>query len=602
MKPTINYVSAGSETKLVRLVSVMLVSFCLIIVAYYLSSYFNSEGDLVVNIHDNLDSSIAIFKVMSSMGYMFSDSRIIVPNILGGIPRSMLPSELNVVSLMYYMFEPKVAYIINETVLRIVAVFGMYLLVSRHIFKENDKDIYFQLIGLFIALAFSLLPFWSNGGLSVAGQPLLLYAYLNVRNGMFRAKELVIFSIFPFYSSLILSGMFFLFLCLIIFIYDVWEKKKVNYHLFLSILLMSILYLFAEYRLVVEFIDPSFISHRQEFSLTTLTTQQAFDRAIYLLSYGQYHAHSLHYQYITPFLIFSSLALILSNRLNRALCIFVSIYFLLSYYFRFELLHFSTNTLFTLGGIAFTAIVFIFSRKYLLTSLLLSIVGISFLSGFYNHVALELVKEKIPILAQVQFDRFYFLFPVLWFSLFSLMCKEMMHKTKWSLIPIVLVSILQVNHSFLSINGNQKSSGMDDYYSEEVFSEIKDVISKPTSSYRVMTIGFNPAIAIYNGFYTLDGYWSSYPLDHKHNFRKIIAPELEKSETWKSYFDDWGSRCRLMEANEEIELNLEQFKSMGGEFILSSKKVLINQGKGNKLLESFQGRDKTKTYYLYHVK
>lgn len=596
-----NYVAKEHENKLVRLISVIFVSFCFTIIAYYLSSYFNTEGDLVVNIHDNLDANIAIFKVMSAMDYMFADSSVIVSNILGGIPRSILPSELNVVSLMYYTFDSKIAYIVNEAVLRIVAIFGMYLLVSRHIFKENDKDIHFKLIGLFIALAFSLLPFWSNGGLSVAGQPLLLYAYLNVKNGIFKLKELAIFLIFPFYSSLILSGMFFLFLCLVIFAYDIFDKKKINYHLLFSISLMSILYLFAEYRLVVEFIDPSFISHRQEFSLSTLSTQQAFDRAIYILSYGQYHAHSLHYQYIMPFLLFSSLALILSNRQSRALCIFTTIYFFLSYYFRFELLPFSTKTLFTYG-IVYIAIIFLFSRKYLLTSLILSIVGISFLSGFYNHAALEFVKEKIPIFAQVQFDRFYFLFPILWFSLFSLVCKELMDRTKWSLIPILLVSILQINHSFLSMNGNQEASGMDDYYSEEVFDGIKDVIGKPTKTYRVMTIGFNPAIAIYNGFYTLDGYWSSYPLKHKHDFRKIIAPELAKSETWRSYFDDWGSRCRLMEANDEIDLNLEQFKSMGGEYIISSKEVLINQGKGNQLLDSFQGRDTMKTYYLYHVK
>jgi hypothetical protein len=46
-------------------------------------------------------------------------------------------------------------------------------------------------------------------------------------------------------------------------------------------------------------------------------------------------------------------------------------------------------------------------------------------------------------------------------------------------------------------------------------------------------------------FHTLDGYWSNYPLSHKHAFREIIADELEKSPALKSYFDDWGSRVYL---------------------------------------------------------
>ncbi len=34
-----------------------------------------------------------------------------------------------------------------------------------------------------VSLAFALLSFWPFGGLSVAGMPLTLYAFLNIRDG-----------------------------------------------------------------------------------------------------------------------------------------------------------------------------------------------------------------------------------------------------------------------------------------------------------------------------------------------------------------------------------------------------------------------------------
>ncbi|MBO5281674.1 MAG: hypothetical protein J6B43_00890, partial [Lachnospiraceae bacterium] len=60
-----------------------------------------------------------------------------------------------------------------------------------------------------------------------------------------------------------------------------------------------------------------------------------------------------------------------------------------------------------------------------------------------------------------------------------------------------------------------------------------------------MSLGITPAAALYNGFYCLDGYSNLYPLEYKHEFREIIARELEKSEGVRVYFDAWGNRCYL---------------------------------------------------------
>jgi hypothetical protein len=67
------------------------------------------------------------------------------------------------------------------------------------------------------------------------------------------------------------------------------------------------------------------------------------------------------------------------------------------------------------------------------------------------------------------------------------------------------------------------------FYSTNLFKNIENFISKDKKTYKVISIGMHPAIAIYNGFYTLDGYSTFYDLKYKYKFRKIIAPELEKN-------------------------------------------------------------------------
>ena len=83
------------------------------------------------------------------------------------------------------------------------------------------------------------------------------------------------------------------------------------------------------------------------------------------------------------------------------------------------------------------------------------------------------------------------------------------------------------------------------FYATAQFQEIEQYIGKPQSSYRVASIGIHPSIAQYNGFYTLDTYNNFYPLAYKHQFRKIIASELDKNPTLKKYFDTWGGRCYI---------------------------------------------------------
>ena len=81
-----------------------------------------------------------------------------------------------------------------------------------------------------------------------------------------------------------------------------------------------------------------------------------------------------------------------------------------------------------------------------------------------------------------------------------------------------------------------------------------------------------------HGFYTVDGYSNNYPLEYKHRFREVIAPEIEKNEEVRVYFDTWGNRCylfnsitgnymRLQKGNtlvyEGLEFDMEALRELG---------------------------------------
>ena len=71
-------------------------------------------------------------------------------------------------------------------------------------------------------------------------------------------------------------------------------------------------------------------------------------------------------------------------------------------------------------------------------------------------------------------------------------------------------------------NINKISSlDFDDFFSEDLFSEVNRFINKPQNSYKVIGYGLDPSVLLYNGFYTLDGYYPNHDKDYHIEFGKI---------------------------------------------------------------------------------
>lgn len=99
-----------------------------------------------------------------------------------------------------------------------------------------------------------------------------------------------------------------------------------------------------------------------------------------------------------------------------------------------------------------------------------------------------------------------------------------------------------------------------------------------------MAYGIHPAVLEYNGIATLDGYLGFYSSEYKADFRKMIAPALERVEASRIYYDDWGARAYLYPGTDlsvvsatwsmavtdyDLYMDTEAFRALGGKYIFS---------------------------------
>ncbi len=188
-------------------------------------------------------------------------------------------------------------------------------------------------------------------------------------------------------------------------------------------------------------------------------------------------------------------------------------------------------------------------------------------------------------------------------------------------IKVLLESNLKPNIQKLR-NPGYSAFSFRDYYAIGVLEQVEAYLYENTGAtqeeYRVVSLGMDPAAALYHGFYCLDGYSNNYPLAYKHRFREIIAPELAKSEYLQDSFDDWGNRCYLFSAEcpgyytiekngfsfASYTLDVESLKELGGDYptyLLSAAYIQNAEETGLVLLleEPFETEDSYYRIFLY---
>ncbi|SFD43556.1 hypothetical protein SAMN05428981_101392 [Bacillus sp. OV194] len=523
-----------------------------------------------IRVHDNMDSNIAWYKVLKESGQLFGPMDTVIPQIINGLPRNAFGTEFSLIQWLHHWFPPMTAYAISQGITRIFAFIGMYLLLSKHFMKDEKA----YPITVWVSLAFALTPFWPSGMLSTLGQPLALWAFLNIRKHKETWREWLTLVLLPLYSSFVLGFFFFLTAVGVIWLYDAVTKKRWNMRFLFSIVLMTVLYLLIEYRLVYSLVVPEAPTSRNEFMSSKLSFWHTIRLVFKNYFLGHTHVLTLHTAVILP-IMFAALWKIWkesSGEIKKSFLLLFLLNFLLSVWY-----------------------------------------------AFWFYKGWTPVKEKVSFLATFNFARFHFLRPLVIYVLFALgswILWKIEGWRTWIKAGLALqIFILCCAHEEIYYRVVHAPS-FKEFYAVKQFEEMEHYIGKPQSSYRVASIGIHPAIAQYNGFYTLDTYNNYYPLSYKHKFRRIIAKELDKDRMLKNYFDQWGNRCYLFADElgkkyhytkhskkriQHLQLNTKVFTQMGGRYIFSA--LPIDNAEENHLhfVKAFSQKESAWRIYLYRA-
>jgi hypothetical protein len=527
-----------------------------------------------INIHDTLDGEFVNNYLLATTGTHPGDDAI--QNVMNGLPATALPSRLNVTVLLFYVFPPAWAYIVNFVLVHLIGLCGMFLLLRKH-FLTTDDD---YLAAGALSICFFLVPCYTTYGLSVAGQPLLAYAFLNIRNGDRRWSNYLLVLLFPLWSVIALTLPFIVTFLLLILAVDWVRSHRVNTQFLIAILLLVSSYAALQAKLIHSILGANaWASHRSVWNRwTDLNLHSNIKRSLEILFKTQYHTGE-----------------------------------------------FWTFPIIMAAGLAFALLMASRRRSVVLVFLASTIALICLEYGFFDWLVLWF-EWPMPRLHAFNGSRFYFLLPLLWMLLFAASIKELKHKkwglfTGWTLIIIQAFVLLKFNTEYannvrLLTGRHVYEPSFSRFFAEDLFAEIDRYIGKPKQTYRVVSIGIFPSVAQFNGFYTLDSYQNNYPLSYKLQFRKIISKELEKDAFLKNYFDGWGNRCYIFSSElgqnamcsagahiilHHLQLDTSQLRAMGARYVISAVYIENSAENGLRLEKEFYSHDSFWHIYLYSV-
>lgn len=526
------------------------------IVSFSLLPYFLLGEDIWVSFHDQLDGEVLNYIYQAK--YLFRNTPIW--ELMNGISKTGMipPAPFGV--LFYRVFSPFWAYVAMQILVTVVAYSGLFLLLEKITGNAG--------IGFLCGCLYAYLPFMPVYGLSIAGQPILWYAFLNLYKKKNVWISYILIVLYAGFSSFVLSGFA---VCIVIFfmLSVMVIKKVIKSHIpcIVGFFVLCGTYVLCNLSLFVDFMpgvkNGEEVSHRIEFVVTPLTDFGANFKAIFF-GEGTY----------TP---------------AYAGWIFV------------------LTVVIILLGVCFK------KKNHIIVPLVLlgAQAIVTVLALLWNSSFCINTIRQLGTLEYFQADRISWLMPPVWYILLGydfyliLQIFEKSFSQRKKLMQVVgygcilmlcgVMTWVIYNHSFIFHQLRQvvfpdtyKIMTWKQYYAEDIFAQIDESIGRDKSEYRVISLGMNPAAALYNGFYCLDGYSNNYSLDYKHEFREVMEKELDKSETSRIYYDEWGNRCYLVSAEsgstpmiskntatcyQDLEIDVNQLAEMGCEYLFSAMEI-----------------------------
>lgn len=579
----------------------------------------------IITYHDQLDGEL--FSYLLTARYLFTDI-CIYPEIMNGLPSAGAVPPAPLFVLLYVICKPFTAFMISQWIIYVTAFWGMYLLLM----KLTEKEF----ISFSIAVVFMLLPFYPVYGLCIPGQPLLIYAVLSLFSKgralrtsakpsllpslkitvrTFCRSRLPYYLLIVFYgaaSSLVLVG----FACLLVLgIFALTEtyrtlrlEKQVPLSPWLSLSVLLITYIATNFGLIrqVLFPETTYISHKSEMVLSSQNFADYFKEAFTTgVSYAQSY-HTVVFFLLILCLILFLLQLISAKSRSAAssiqnmkfllkpLQIFLFILVVCLFYAYYH------GTFITSIRNASNGILKTFNLDricWLLPTAWCILAGylLDFLADFRETTITSENPEKNPLKIFLKYATI--------FSVLGI----------WG-ITVLLHSPLRPNLSKLLKGEDYYALDWNQFFAEDIFSQIDTAIGEPQENYRVISVGIYPAAAAYNGFYCLDGYSNNYPLEYKHTFREIMEGELDKSDYVRDFFDNWGNRCYITTAEQanyytfekkwnsviyDLDLNIDKLRELDCKYIFSAAYLMNAEEKGLSLLRETPFETEDSWYHIY---
>ncbi len=559
--------------------------------------------DAIFTYHDQLDGEMIAYILQAR--HLFSGD--ILPEFMGGMWKTALtmPAPAGVILFLGGHYEA--ALVILQLVGKIVGFAGMYLLT-----REATGTAW---IASMAGVLYSFLPFLSVYGLSQYGIPLLIWCFLQLGEKRYVVISYCYVVLFGLMSSLVLVGFGLLGMGIFFLGYQAWRSraKKATRGDILrpgaAWLLLAGIYVVENFRLLAQVLGGGELSHKVEYSLTPEPFWNGFLHK--LLKGG---AHCAGYQELIAF------------------CVPVAAVCCLAFSGIWQRQQPKKQQGKEIGeGLKRMGIC-------LGCNVLLAFVAALWGTAFFVRI-----RTRLGALGAFQLDRVMWATPCLWHLAFG--CgiaavwklwkagREMRLRLVAGICLVCLVSAAGVTGIRIAMAGDFKSNiqklrnpdygllSFREYYAIGVMEQVRDFLREQTgkdqSEYKVVSLGIDPAAALYHGFYCLDGYSNNYSLDYKHRFREAIAPELEKSDWLKDYYDRWGNRCYLFSAEcpgyytiekggfyfQDYQLNTEALKGMGCDYVLSAAYIQDAQTKGLRLMNEtpFETQDSYYWIWIYEI-
>jgi len=524
-----------------------------VILGIYLYPLFTDP--LYVFTYDNLDSNIVWNKLLLQSGKIFASSDTIIPNMMNGLPRVSYPSEFNLYFWLSYFFSSEIAYRINAFLIHIIAFISMFIFLHRYSSIKSDIKTPFVCIA---SLLYATTPFWTPAGLTLPLIPLYTFLLLNIYFHREKPYEWILLFILPLYSSLILFYIFYLFAWGIFFFIDSIKYHRFHKKLFIALFLLGCIFLLTNYRTITTFLDPIFISHRVEFNIFfNESFNKAYNFAIHYFLYGSdEHQKTTIMPIWLPIILFASILGHTKQSINSLYAIVLWAIIIISIVF--NIWEVPLHNPITLPLIMlFSFISAYYNKTYRIFYILLGLqVILAFYDGFCFYEGFAFIGDTIPFLKVFNISRAAFIQPFFWSIILFYALYIYANKLKYTAIFIILLTVsyfyMALAYTSFASTPRKDMFTFKEYYAPQLFNNIKKDIDKPLSQSRVISYGIEPAVSLYNGLYTIDGYIPSYPLKYKNTFR-VVQPQCIKPKYIgklkngnKKLYDQWGSKLYLL--------------------------------------------------------